>query len=169
MRRAIVGAAVILVALGLLAAACGGGEEEEQTPQSPAATSTPRAAASPQTTTPPAGALKVTQVNFRFQPDKLTGQAGQAITVDVENDGTFPHTFTITELNVDEEVAPGEKATVTFTLSNGGTFAYFCRFHRSSGMEGTLTVSGDSAGAAPGGLASSPSDGGGSPGYYGGY
>jgi len=135
MRKAIVGTALILVTVGLVAAACGGGGEEQTTSQSPATTRPSQATAGPD------GALNVTQVNFRFQPDSLSAQSGKAVTVNVVNNGTTSHTFTITELNVDKTLSPGEAATVTFTPSKTGTFAYFCRFHRSRGMEGKLQVS----------------------------
>ncbi len=141
MRKGILAIGLVLLALGLVAAACGGGEEEKTTSQSPGATSAPRTTAPAQATTAPAGALSVAQLDFRFDPDKLTAQAGKAVTVNVTNNGRVSHTFTITELNADKVLSPGEKATVTFTPSKAGTFAYFCRFHRSSGMEGTLQVS----------------------------
>jgi hypothetical protein len=63
-------------------------------------------------------------------------------------------------------VVAARTATVTFTPTNAGTFMFYCRFHRSSGMTGSLVVSGGSisSSASP----SPASSGAGSNGGYGG-
>ncbi len=142
MGRAILGGVLLLLTAALVAGACGGSEEEAAAPAQGAQ-------------------VKVEQDDFFFKPEDLSGEAGTALTVELENKGQTTHTFTIAELNVDEELAPGEKTTVTFTPTTGGGLVYFCRFHRMTGMEGTLTVSGGSAGAAPTARPSSPNNGGG--------
>ncbi len=160
MIRVIAGLTIVLLAIGVIAAACGENEKYENA--SPAATTAAQATA-PAQASAAAGAVNVAQLDFRFQPDKLTAQVGRSVTVDVTNNGKASHTFTITELNVDKTLAPGEKASVTFTPTGSGTLAYFCRFHRSRGMEGSLSVSGAAGGASPGGV--TPTTGGGGGGY----
>ncbi|MBI1886148.1 MAG: cupredoxin domain-containing protein [Chloroflexi bacterium] len=140
--------AFVVVVTGLaLAAACNGGGGTQQ--GSPA---------------PQGEQVSVKQDDFDFEPDSLSGDAGQAVTVELENEGSVAHTFTIDELDVDETLQPGDTASVTFTLANGGSFAFYCRFHRSQGMEGTLTVSGGGGGTTPAGT-ETPGAGGGVPGY----
>ncbi len=125
----------LLSLLGVLAliavfgtAACGGEEEKK-------------------TTTP--GAVSLEQVDYRFQPTKLTGEAGKPLQVALKNEGTTLHTFTIDSLNLDQELKPGESRTVTVTPKSGGDLTYYCRFHvATNGMKGTMTVSGGGGGAA---------------------
>ena len=149
--RGVVLALLTLLALGLVAAACGGSEEEETTKQ----TSTP-------------GQVQTVDVelgDYYFDPKDLSGDVGKAVTAQLKNEGKAVHTFTIDELGVDQTVQPGQEATVSFAPTNGGTIAFYCKFQRASGMEGTLQVSGGAGGAAPGGSTGSPSTGG----YSGGY
>ncbi len=134
MNKAIPGLVAVLLAAGLLVAACGDDEEEE---------------APPAATSAPSGAVEIGADDFYFEPAQLAAQAGETVTVRVANEGAAPHTFTIDELNVDQVLNPGQEATVTFTPSQAGTLAFYCRFHRGQGMEGSLTVSGGSGGAAP--------------------
>ena len=134
---------LLILTVALVTAACEN-EDYEQSSQSPQATGVP------QSTTAPEGALEVTQADFRFEPDNLAATAGKAISVDLVNDGKAAHTFTITELNVDKTLQPGDRATLTFTPDKEGSYAFFCRFHRNRGMEGVLTVTGGSGAGLPG-------------------
>jgi plastocyanin len=81
--------------------------------------------------------------DFFFQPTVLTGKAGQKLTVELENKskaGTL-HNFSITEQTIDKDVQAGQKATVTVTFPQSGFVEFFCKYHRSSGMAGELSVS----------------------------
>ncbi len=157
MRKATSVVGLLLLTLGVVAVACGDSEEKGTNK----ATST-------------SGQGQVVDVeadDYYFDPKDLSGDVGKAVTVKLGNDGKVAHTFTIDELGVDQTVQPDQEVTVTFMPAKGGTFAFYCKFHRASnGMEGTLKVSGSSAGgsapspAAGGGTTASPSSGG----YYGG-
>jgi hypothetical protein len=75
------------------------------------------------------------------------GDGGRAvqITDGVETLATLDtHTFTISSngINAETVVQPGSIGTVTFTVpaSATGTIQFFCRFHVSRGMKGTLNV-----------------------------
>jgi plastocyanin len=78
----------------------------------------------------------VTMVDNAFEPSDPTVAAGD---VQVVIDGAAVHTFTIDGQDVDVEVEPGGSATATVDLEPG-SYTLFCRFHRSSGMETTITV-----------------------------
>jgi plastocyanin len=147
------GSGVVVVVIALLAVACGGSSYGTSTTASLAGSS----AAS--------GSLRVEQMDFRFQPQTLSAGAGKAATIVLVNSGSVTHTFTIDELGVDKSVAPGQTATVSFTPTKGGDLTFYCRFHRGSGMTGTLRVSG-AASVAPA-KATPSSSGGGSSGSYG--
>lgn len=106
------------------------------------------------------GKIKIEANNFYFKATFIKGKAGDTVAVTVENEGSTPHTFTIGGEGVDEEVAPGAKATVEVTIPDSGASEFYCRFHKSSGMRGALfsksgakaSSSGDSGGSSsPGG------------------
>jgi plastocyanin len=72
-----------------------------------------------------------------FSPDTLSVKTGATLTV--KNVGSVPHTFTISGQGVDVTNDTGQIHQVTISLSPG-TYPFICRFHESSGMTGTLTV-----------------------------
>jgi plastocyanin len=72
-----------------------------------------------------------------FDPATFSVKTGDTITV--SNVGTFPHTFTVTGQSIDVTNSAGASQDVTIDLPPG-TYPFICRFHQSSGMKGTLTV-----------------------------
>jgi plastocyanin len=74
-----------------------------------------------------------------FSPANLTVKQGDAIEID--DVASIPHTFTIDGQSVDVVNQGGQKQTVAVELAPG-TYTFVCRFHVSSGMQGTLTVTG---------------------------
>jgi plastocyanin len=155
------GLAVAALTATVLAAACGGGSNSYGTSSPSRAPASSQASASGT-----AGALRVEQLDYRFQPQQLAGTTGSAVTVEIVNSGSTAHTFTIDELSVDKTLDPGQSATVTFTPAKAGTFMFYCRFHRASGMTGSLLVSGGSSSSSE--SPSPASSGAGSNGGYGG-
>jgi plastocyanin len=75
-----------------------------------------------------------------FSPTSLSVSSGSTITVKNVSDST-PHTFTIQGKKINVVNQPGKSATVTIDLP-AGTYPFICTFHVSSGMKGTLTVTG---------------------------
>jgi plastocyanin len=74
---------------------------------------------------------------FVFDPSTFSVKTGDTITV--SNVGTNPHTFTVTGQSIDVTNSPGTSQDVTIDLAPG-TYPFICKFHVSSGMKGTLTV-----------------------------
>jgi len=112
----------MVLAASLLLAACGGGDD--------AAGDTGGDADGGATTS------TVTMTDNEFSPSDPVIAAGD---VELVNDGAAPHTFTIEGEDVDVEVEAGQTATATVDIAPG-SYTLFCQFHRSSGMETTLTV-----------------------------
>jgi plastocyanin len=83
------------------------------------------------------GKVDIEADNFYFQKTFLKGSAGD-VTVEIENEGSVPHSFTIDDQDMDEVIQPGKKAKVTVTLSAGEPVNFYCKFHVSSGMQGAL-------------------------------
>ncbi len=106
--------------------------------------------------------------DFYFAPTVLEGEAGQTLTLSLHNEGAAPHTFTIEDQGVDEELQPGDEGvTVDVTFPESGAVAWICRFHAGSGMAGGLSVGGDLEGGSGGTDASEETedDSGGAGGY----
>jgi plastocyanin len=87
-------------------------------------------------------AVGIEAKDFEFSPTTLDVGAGQKITLTFKNTGAAEHNFSITSLNVNQDLAAGKTATVTFTApSSAGDVQYFCEYHKDSkNMVGTLHV-----------------------------
>ncbi|MDQ1374638.1 MAG: hypothetical protein QOJ09_1976 [Actinomycetota bacterium] len=87
-----------------------------------------------------AGDVVLEMKNAKFAKQRIAASAG-AVTVVVENEDLFWHTFTVDKLHVDARVPVKARRRVTFTAP-AGTYTYYCAIpgHRALGMEGTLTV-----------------------------
>jgi plastocyanin len=116
---------VLSIMLGgtLLLSACGGGGDDDA-----AAGGTGAAEVSTTTT--------VTMRDNEFAPGEPVVGSGELRLV---NEGSSPHTFTVEGKDIGVEVKAGSEATANIDLSPG-TYTLFCEFHRSQGMETTLTV-----------------------------
>jgi uncharacterized cupredoxin-like copper-binding protein len=77
---------------------------------------------------------------FYFKPTILTGSASQSITLEIKNEGTVPHNFSIESLGVDVTINPGSSQEVDVKFPASRTVEFFCSFHRSLGMAGELEV-----------------------------
>ena len=102
---------------------------------------------SSQTTAASSGGVSARD-NF-FTPPSITIQTGETLTW--TNEGQSAHTVTAAGGSFDSgNLNPGQGFSHTFTQS--GTFAYYCQYHRSLGMKGTVTVTSpaSSSGSGPG-------------------
>jgi plastocyanin len=82
--------------------------------------------------------LEIEQDSFYFNPTFIKSTPGAKITVNLKNDSSAPHTFTIDALNIDTEVKAGSSDTVEVTLPDSGATLFYCRFHQSKGMQGAF-------------------------------
>lgn len=155
--------AVIMILGVVFLAACGGGNSSGGGNSTPVPTGQ---GAGGQQAGAGGNTIAVKAGDFQFDPTTLTIPAGTPVTIQLENDGKATHTFTIPELNIDQVLRPGEKATVQVTASQPGTLMFVCRFHQSQGMTGTLTVTG-SGSSAPSSMPSPAASGSSGAGYSG--
>lgn len=116
-------AAVSLVAL--MGVACGGGDEGGETGGTEAAGGDA------------GGAVTLTAVEFAWDPEDLSAQAGGSI--ELVNEDDAKHNLTIADAGVDVDVAP--KATETVDLGGVavGTWDFVCEYHPDT-MKGTIEV-----------------------------
>jgi nitrite reductase (NO-forming) len=91
----------------------------------------------------PAGAEPVTieSHDIFFEPAEVTIPADTDVTVSLPNEGAAPHNFSIDELEISVDLAPGETKE-TVINAPPGEYEYYCNVpgHREAGMVGTLIV-----------------------------
>ena len=104
-------------------------------------------------TTVAAMTVDVVSYDIYFEPKELTIPANTDVTVVLPNDGVTPHNFSVDELGIDVDIAPGATEEVVINAP-AGEYEFYCNVpgHKQAGMVGTLTVSED-APAAPVGAA----------------
>jgi plastocyanin len=117
-RSALVG--VILI-LAIVAASCGGDDGNGNDGGGGAAGA--------------GGATSITIADLAFDPSTVTVSSG-ATEIEITNDDEAEHTFTLDDDSVDQDLAPGESATVTVDVSS--TTGFHCAIHPE--MTGTLEV-----------------------------
>jgi len=151
-----------MAAIVFVAGACSGGGNNKATP-SPAAGNT--TVASPAVTAQTASAscpansgltgnvkdrgaaaatgstLAVEAGDFFFAPTCETGVQPGTITMVVKNTGQALHNVSIAAQNIDMDVAPGETITVQVKVDKVAV-PYLCKYHRTSGMVGSLIPAG---------------------------
>lgn len=154
-------ALLVFVALASMVAlvACEGDKKEtkpaaEATKAAAAATS---AATSAATTAAPAAAAgaALKMEDIKFDKTALSGEAGKALEISLQNSGAILHDFTIDKIDgtadpksadakfaVQVKVDAGKSGKVTITPAKAGTYEFYCSQpgHKEAGMKGTLTV-----------------------------
>lgn len=104
------------------------------------------------------GKVEIEMYDDYFEPTVLKGTPGQTITLELKNEGERPHTLTISDKGIDQEVQPGDEAEADVTFPNSGELVFVCRFHENNGMIGELKVSGGASGSRPASTTTSDSD-----------
>ncbi len=131
-----------VLALCALAAACGGATPGHG-PRSPTRTTPQAAVSSPPPCSDqvsPSG-FTLSMVDDRFQPDCLTVSGASRFRL--SNQGSVRHNFSIAGTGVSVDVGPGHRVSEAPLQRSGvtpGTYRFFCRFHQSRGMTGTIHV-----------------------------
>jgi plastocyanin len=95
--------------------------------------------------------------DYYFQPTFVKATPGSSLTIQLKNEGKQVHTFTIDGV-ADQMVNPDQTKTIQVTVPQNGAFNFYCRFHRSLGMQGAIfTANGQTVVAASGaGLSGAP-------------
>jgi len=84
------------------------------------------------------GAVEIDQHDYFFSPTYVKVPAGvTSVTVTVKNVGQAEHNFSVPSANVSDDLTPGQSVTVTVPVT-GQALLFFCRFHRSLGMQGAF-------------------------------
>jgi plastocyanin len=138
----------LLVALSLVLVGCATETAAPPPAESPTPEATPEPTESPSPTEEVCVDATITgqaEVPIRqrdnfFSPTCLSVLAGQGLAI--QNRGANLHNFSIEGTQVDIDTRPGE-ATRTEAIGGAvesGTYTFFCKYYRSEGMEGELTI-----------------------------
>lgn len=97
--------------------------------------------------------LEIEANDFSFGPTYVKVTPGAKVTVALTNTGKAEHTFTIDALGIDENLKPGQKATVQVNVPRDGMLQFHCKFHEAMGMQGAFytqaTTTSPSSGSGP--------------------
>ena len=90
----------------------------------------------------PPNTLLYTTKEMRFGQTELRVQAGQEITLQLENYDMYAHSFDIDELDLHIEMPANDRVSTTFTAPEPGTYTIYCGVpgHKAAGMVATLVV-----------------------------
>ena len=92
------------------------------------------------------GKTEVELDDFYFEPTVLKGKAGEKVELELTNEGTVEHSFTVESQGIDKDLEPGDEGEVMVTIPKSGMVSFFCKYHKSEGMAGALAVAGQSGG-----------------------
>jgi plastocyanin len=84
--------------------------------------------------------LEVELDDFYFEPTVIKGSPGAQLKLELGNEGSALHNFSLTDQNIDQDVQPDGTADVTVTIPQSGFVEFFCKYHKSRGMVGELTT-----------------------------
>jgi plastocyanin/mono/diheme cytochrome c family protein len=106
-----------------------------------------------------AAAFTVVSHDIYFDPAELTIPADMDVTVSLPNQGAAPHNFSIDELGISVDQAPGVLDYETVINAPAGEYEYYCNVpgHKEAGMVGTLTTDADME--APAAAEAAPAEG----------
>ena len=79
----------------------------------------------------------IVMANSLFTPSEVRAATGTELGLDNQDDAV--HNFSVEGSDLSVEIGAGQENSVVVNL-DPGTYTMFCEFHRSQGMEGTLTV-----------------------------
>jgi plastocyanin len=116
-----------VLALGLTLTACGTGDGSGSAGSGGAASEG-------------SGDVRLTIQDFSFRPSTIQGSAGETLTIDVSNEDSVEHSFTLDDDSVSQDLEGGDRATVEVTLPDSGTVGWHCEYHPDT-MKGTIEVS----------------------------
>ena len=139
---------ILLAALGLLAAGCGGSGGKSSSTGSGGGGGQKTIAgvrANDHGSKNVSGEAEVELDDFYFEPTVLRGRPGSQITLELKNEGSTEHNFSIDSQSIDKDVEAGKDAKVTVTFPKSGELSFYCKYHKSMGMAGALAAGGTGA------------------------
>ena len=78
---------------------------------------------------------------FYFEPTILKGAPGSKVTLEIKNEGSVKHNFTVEDQKVDKDLKPDQTVEVAVTFPRSGVVEFHCEYHEKLGMVGALEAS----------------------------
>jgi plastocyanin len=88
------------------------------------------------------GTIEMEMDEDYFGPTVLNGPAGATVTIELENEGVRPHTFTVRGQGIDLHCGVRSRDEVEVVFPRSGLLTFTCKFGAISGMRGALVVKG---------------------------
>ena len=142
MKRVILGVAILALIAGAVAG-CGGSSKSKSGGESGGGKKTiAGVSANDHGSKSVSGSTEVELDNYYFKPTVLKGKPGSELTLELKNEGSVEHNFTIDSQGIDKDLEAGEDAKVSVTIPKSGVISFYCKYHKSMGMAGALTGGG---------------------------
>jgi len=139
---------VVITALSLLfvAAGCGGGSKSSSGGESEETTSTTIMGTQVEShgtkdVSSESGKVEIELYDNYFEPTILKGKPGQMVELELKNEGSATHSFTLSEQSVDKVIQPGDETETEVKFPASGQLKFACKFHGAEGMIGALQSS----------------------------
>lgn len=84
--------------------------------------------------------LELEADDFYFSPTFLRGEAGQKLTLKIENESATKHNISIRSASIDKDIEAKGSVEVEVTFPAEGVLLFGCKYHGTSGMVGELLV-----------------------------
>jgi plastocyanin len=139
---------VVISALSLLfvAAGCGGSSSSSSSDESEGTTSTTIMGSQVEShgtkdVSTASGKVEIELYDNYFEPTILKGKPGQMVELELKNEGSATHSFTLAEQSVDKVIQPGDETETDVKFPASGELKFVCKFHQGEGMIGALQSS----------------------------
>ena len=141
---------LLAVAAALFLAACGSSNSSSSNSASTTSASSGGGSSTKTTSASTGGGKTVTNggtiqmQDNQFSPATIVGKPGQTVKLTLKNVGTAQHNFKIdsqVKTGADADVPSGKTAHVTVKIPKSGSLQFYCEYHKSLGMVGTVKAS----------------------------
>jgi plastocyanin len=129
---------VLAIAAALLLAACGGDDDSGSASKAPVQLS--GKVNDKGTKTVSGSSIELEADDFYFSPTFIEAKPGAKVSLEIKNEGSATHNFSIDSANISKDITPDGKATVEVTVPASGSLNFYCKFHKASGMQGAIVA-----------------------------
>lgn len=91
---------------------------------------------------PDGGSVEMEMDEDYFEPTVLRGSPGATVTIELWNDGSRPHNFSVPSQDIDINCGVRASGEVEVVFSRSGVLMFTCEYTATSGMRGAFTVEG---------------------------
>jgi plastocyanin len=130
---------VLAIAAALLLAACGG-DDDDSGSASKAPVQLSGKVNDKGTKTVSGSSIELEADDFYFSPTFIEAKPGAKVEIEIKNEGSATHNFSIDSANINKDITPDGKATVEVTVPASGSLDFYCKFHKASGMQGAIVA-----------------------------